>query len=125
MQRPGLRERKKLEAREAFLQAARTLFQRQGFEATTVRQIATEAQMSTRTFFRYFGGKDDIIYAEAEQRISELRGRLRPMAGQGSDFEALSRVIVDFAAFIEERELRFLAYSELMDERSPLGVRRA
>lgn len=53
--------RKKLATREALLEASRTLFETQGFAATTVQQIAETADVSERTFFRYFESKDDLL----------------------------------------------------------------
>ncbi|MGC4110779.1 MAG: TetR family transcriptional regulator [Nocardioides sp.] len=47
--------------RDEVVRAAWELFAEQGFEATTVEQIAEAAGMSRRTFFRYFTGKDELI----------------------------------------------------------------
>lgn len=57
----GRWQRKKLATREALLAAARELFDEQGFAATTVQQITDAADVSERTFFRYFDSKDDLL----------------------------------------------------------------
>src|SRR5262249_21598608 len=61
MSRPGLRERKKQKTRSAIQREAMRLFQEQGYDATTVEQIAEAAEISQSTFFRYFPTKEDVI----------------------------------------------------------------
>jgi AcrR family transcriptional regulator len=61
---PGLRERKKAKTRAAIREAAMTLFEQQGFTATTVEQIAESAEVSPSTFFRYFPTKEDVVLAD-------------------------------------------------------------
>jgi len=53
--------------------AALDLFDRQGFEATSVEQIAQAAGISRSTFFRQFGGKDDVVFADHELLLDMLR----------------------------------------------------
>ncbi len=50
----GLRERKKQKTRESIQRTALRLFGKQGYEATTVEQIAAAAEISPSTFFNYF-----------------------------------------------------------------------
>jgi AcrR family transcriptional regulator len=57
---PGLRERKKAKTRAAMQRHALQLFREQGYEATTVEQIAEAAEVSPSTFFRYFRTKEDV-----------------------------------------------------------------
>ncbi len=61
---PGLRERKKLNVRTAIQREALRLFSDQGFEATTVEQIAEAAGVSTATFYRYFTSKEDSVVTD-------------------------------------------------------------
>ncbi|MEO7001262.1 MAG: TetR family transcriptional regulator [Ktedonobacterales bacterium] len=61
VERPGLRERKKAKTRAAIQQHALRLFHKQGYEATTVEQIAEAAEISPSTFFRYFPTKEDAV----------------------------------------------------------------
>ena len=53
-------------ARAAVVAAALELFAEQGFEPTSVEQIAQAAGVSRSTFFRQFGGKDDVVFADHE-----------------------------------------------------------
>jgi len=59
----GRRARKRAETRARILTAARELFLAQGFEATTIDQIAERADISKRSFFDYFPAKEDLIAA--------------------------------------------------------------
>jgi AcrR family transcriptional regulator len=68
----GLRERKKQRTREALIEAAVVLFANKGFEATTVDEIADAVEVSSRTFFRYFGSKEDVIASLQRQQFAEL-----------------------------------------------------
>lgn len=63
--RPGLRERKKAKTRAAIQRHALRLFREQGYEATTVNQIADAAEISPSTFFRYFPTKEDVVLYDA------------------------------------------------------------
>ncbi len=75
----GLRERKKQRTRDALIDAALDLFLSQGYEATTIDQIAAEVEVSPRTFFRYFASKEDVALSltadEQEMFLAELVAR--------------------------------------------------
>ncbi|TQF66291.1 TetR family transcriptional regulator [Rhodococcus spelaei] len=60
----GLRERKKLRTRAAIRTEAMRLFETQGYEATTIEQIAEAAEVSPSTFFRYFPSKERVVMAD-------------------------------------------------------------
>jgi AcrR family transcriptional regulator len=54
------------EPRSAVVAAALELFQAQGYDQTSVEQIAKAAGVSRSTFFRQFGGKEDVVFADHE-----------------------------------------------------------
>jgi AcrR family transcriptional regulator len=57
----GLRERKKQKTRESIQRTALRLFEKQGYEETTIEQIAAAAEISPSTFFNYFPTKEDAV----------------------------------------------------------------
>ncbi|MEV7618526.1 helix-turn-helix domain-containing protein [Microbacterium sp. NPDC089321] len=61
------------ELRTGVVAAAIDLFAEQGFEATSVEQIAKAAGVSRSTFFRQFGGKEDVVFTDHEALLDELR----------------------------------------------------
>lgn len=68
----GLRERKKLQTRLALARAAMRLFEEHGYDATTVDDIAEAADVSRRTFFRYFASKEEVFIVDPEGKLAAL-----------------------------------------------------
>jgi AcrR family transcriptional regulator len=60
----GLRERKKLKTRMAIQREAMRLFEHQGYDATTIEQIAEAVEISPSTFFNYFPSKEDVVFTD-------------------------------------------------------------
>uniref|UniRef100_UPI0004CB8B91 TetR/AcrR family transcriptional regulator n=1 Tax=Streptomyces cellulosae TaxID=1968 RepID=UPI0004CB8B91 len=75
--RLGLRERKKIKTRTAILDATYALIDEQGYDATTIEQIAERAEVSPSTVFRYFPTKEDIVLTDEYDPLllEELRAR--------------------------------------------------
>jgi len=90
----GLRERKKQRTRATLVDAAVELCERQGFERTTVDQIAAIADVSPRTFSRYFATKDAIALALIDDAIDLAAVELARQPSDINHFEALRRSYV-------------------------------
>src|SRR5205823_12177976 len=58
--------------RRALAAAAVDLFVANGYEATTVDEIAAAAGVGRRTFFRYFDAKDDVLFANHDEIVAEM-----------------------------------------------------
>jgi AcrR family transcriptional regulator len=95
----GLRERKKARTRASLREHALRLFREQGYQNTTVEQIAAAAEVSPSTFFRYFPTKEDLVLqddmdtrmvATLEQQppglgpVAAVRAAIREMFGSYS-----------------------------------------
>ena len=65
---PSLRDRKRERTRQALITAAAELFEHQGYDETTVAEIAAAADIGTRTFFGYFASKEDILFPDSDTR---------------------------------------------------------
>lgn len=74
--RGGLRERKKQHTRETIARAAVELFDRQGFQRTTIPEIAAAADVSPRTVSSYFPAKEDLAFLDTAETFERLEERL-------------------------------------------------
>ena len=72
---PDWRQRKKAATRDRIRASALRLFREQGYDATTVEQIAAAASVSHMTFFRYFPAKEDVALADSYDPL--IAGLLR------------------------------------------------
>jgi AcrR family transcriptional regulator len=87
----GIRERKKVRTREALIEAAAELCLRRGYDNTTVEQIAAAADVSTRTFSRYFPTKGAVIVAIADDIDASIAAALSAQPDDITEYEALLR----------------------------------
>lgn len=89
----GIRSRKKARTRLAIQDAALDLFADQGFEVTTVEQIAHRAEVSPSTFFRYFGTKAEIILSDHDTQLGQLCDAIRNQAPDVRELEVVRRAL--------------------------------
>ncbi|MXP20058.1 TetR family transcriptional regulator [Gordonia sp. HNM0687] len=79
------------------------LFAEQGYESTTVEQIAAAAGISRRTFFRQFGAKEDVIFADHESLLTAVSAHLA--AGDDPWRVVCSAAELVFVHFRDAREM--------------------
>ncbi|MFH8799798.1 TetR family transcriptional regulator [Streptomyces sp. NPDC017936] len=89
-----LRERKKQRTRYALLRAALELFTSQGYEQTTVDEIAEAVDVSQRTFFRYFAGKEEAALALTEMTLARFVEAVRDRPRHEAPMEALRQAVL-------------------------------
>lgn len=109
--RMSLRERKKLKTRTAIRDATYALIAEQGYDATTVEQIAERAEVSPSTVFRYFPAKEDIVLTDEYDPLIEDLLRERPAQESLLDSlrfairQGLAMAVADRPDFVE-REMK-------------------
>ena len=107
----GLRERNKRERRRRLEDLAIELFERDGFEKTTIEQIAGAAEIAPRTFFSYFATKDDLVLADYTDRLDRILHELDQRPAEEPAWEALrasfAAVADDYAAEADRLRRRF------------------
>jgi AcrR family transcriptional regulator len=119
----GRRERKKQRTREALIDAAFRLFQEKGFEATTVEEIADDVDVSSRTFFRYFASKEDVVLTFQEEQFTRMLEALAARPASEPVVTALRNATVSVLRACENGDYgfdpeRFGCLQEML-ERSP------
>ncbi|MFE0471247.1 TetR/AcrR family transcriptional regulator [Streptomyces sp. NPDC058947] len=111
---PGLRERKKIKTRQAIRTATYALIDEQGYDATTIEQIAERAEVSPSTVFRYFPTKEDIVVTDEWDRLMTAELRARP---EDESWAAVLRRVIRTAL-----DLSLAEEPEVLRLRARLGV---
>jgi AcrR family transcriptional regulator len=111
----GLRERNKLRRREQIADAALRLFAERGFDGATIDEIAEAADVSRRTFFRYFARKEDVILDWKRRTAEELREALVERPASESPLDAAHGALATVAAGYAERPDLTLALMRLFE----------
>jgi AcrR family transcriptional regulator len=100
---PGLRERKKLATRRALERAALRLVDERGLERVTVDEIAAEADVSTRTFFNYFPGKEQALVGQDPTVHARLLEAFEARPAEEAPLDTLRAVLTSTTDRIGDR----------------------
>lgn len=107
----GRRERNRRDRRQRLEDVALDLFQRNGFDGTTIEQIAEGAGLAPRTFFSYFAMKDDLVLGDYAERLDRIVDELdrRPPGEHPWDAlrAAFAAVAVDYETEADRIRRRF------------------
>jgi AcrR family transcriptional regulator len=97
-----LRERNRLRTRDDIATAAITLFEEQGYDATTTEQIAKAAGVSVATYFRHFPSKEDVLFADEDQSAAAMIERVSERKDRSVSVAALADPVAAFAVDLED-----------------------
>jgi len=113
-----LRERKKVRTRDALAAAALRLSSAHGFEGVTIDQITADADVSRRTFFRYFASKEAALFPDYARRLEQFRSQLRAAPRGEPPFASVERAFLAVAALYMRDRDEIVAQQRVV-ERSP------
>jgi AcrR family transcriptional regulator len=94
----GRREASKQATRAALTAAAQRLFAEHSFEATTVADIAAAANVTQRTFYRYFDGKEDLVAEEYRAWLAALRDAIVARPAHEPPLTAVQHAMISVGA---------------------------
>jgi AcrR family transcriptional regulator len=109
-----IRERTRKAVQTELTTVAQDLFVSQGYDGTTVDQIAAAAGMSKRTFFRYFPSKDDLVIGKYDLFGDRMADALDVRPADEPVWESLRRVFDITLGYVEDERQR--ARNDAMDE---------
>jgi AcrR family transcriptional regulator len=102
--------------RRALTEAALSLFVEQGYDATTVDQIAAAAGVGQRTFFHHFATKEAVLFGGYEERLREVTAGFRDAARDGTLWDGLYGATISLVNAIETQRDLFLVRGRLYRE---------
>ena len=112
----GVRERSKQERQDRIMLAARKLFAEQGYDATTLRQVAERAGLGLGTLFNYISDKRDLIYLVFNEEVSGITdvALAAPRPWQSFSEKIVSMVEQHYRLFGSEPVLSRILLSEVL-----------
>lgn len=91
--RVSLRDRKRARTRQTLVDAATELFERNGYDETTIADIAAAADIGTRTFFGYFASKEELLFPESDARVQAVIEAITSRGPDDGPAEVLLRAL--------------------------------
>jgi AcrR family transcriptional regulator len=115
---PGLRERKKIQLREQLKAAALRRFAERGYDEVTVDDIATAAEVSPRTFYRYFASKEQVLVDQWETETQTVLETLRARPPEEPAARALQEAFL-FKASLEGDDMVYYDWLRTLHSAPP------
>ncbi|MBL8276022.1 MAG: TetR/AcrR family transcriptional regulator [Pelomonas sp.] len=120
----GLRESKKDKTRRQLLDTALDLFTRQGYEETTIAEIAAQVEVSPRTLLRYFPTKEDIVVSWIEDSMSNFLTGLADRPPGETVQQSLIACARTLLATYESRKAFYLTLERVIAASRPIADRK-
>lgn len=121
----GLRERKRRQTRQRIVEEGLRLFLANGFEATTLDDVAAAADISRRTFFYYFDSKEDIVMAWQSGTGEAVRAAIREESPDQAPLDAVLNTLLKMTAQYTSEQMvaidRLLRSTESLRARKQAG----
>lgn len=114
----GLREQNKARTRERLAATALSFFEERGFDEVTVEEIADAAMVSPRTFYRYFGSKEGVLYRDQDDRQGLVRKAILDHPAEDPPIVAVRAGVLVLATLatgevdLARRQMRLIASTE-------------
>jgi AcrR family transcriptional regulator len=99
----GVRARKRLHVRQQIEDCALRAFSERGFDDVTVEQVCRDAGVSPATFYRYFGAKEEVVFAYRDGFLEALRDAIAGAGGEPSPVAQLRGVLMRFAGYLQSQ----------------------
>lgn len=117
----GRRERKKQQTREALEATAWRLFQRKGYDETTIEDITDAVDVSTRTFFRYFDSKEAVLFGDWRLNLERISELILSRPPEEPPLQALFEAAKQFTELVKPNEPRLLMRNRLERNSRKIG----
>jgi AcrR family transcriptional regulator len=117
----GLRERKREQTRQRLTEVALKLFLANGYEATTLDDIAAAAEISRRSFFHYFASKEDVVVAWQDRSADALTAAIAERPAEESMITAAENAILTMTRHLNSEDA--IAIARLKRETPALQAR--
>ncbi|MFJ8916554.1 TetR/AcrR family transcriptional regulator [Amycolatopsis sp. NPDC102389] len=98
----SLRDRKRARTRQALIDAATELFERKGYDETTIADITAAAEIGARTFFSYFASKEELLFPDAGERVRAAIDAIATRGPAEGPAEVLLRALGEVTATSDE-----------------------
>jgi AcrR family transcriptional regulator len=122
--RRPLTERRMERTRRELADAAARLFIERGYEATTVEDIVAEVEISARTFFRYFGSKEEVVASLWRYGVEEFVAAVRAVPDERPLQEALRAAVTAACQHAAENPAQTRSFLRMVSDTPTLRARR-